>query len=1021
MPKTHANIFASAVLVFASFCSPCLAQLPAVRLQGAFPSGGQPGTSFEVELIGSDLDNVDAIIFDVPGITAERVMTEADEFYPEPRAVEKRFKVSIDASVPVGFCEIRCHGLYGWSNPARFLVSPLPQVSEQDNNDEQSGAQEISLPTLFHGKTQGGADVDWLKFQGSQGDRLTVEGISSIFESPVQLSVTLLDEHGIECSRHFDGVQGDACLAFTLPRNGTYALRVHDTTYRDGADRCYALRIGSFPIIVSAFPPSVAPGQSSSVTIYGFQLPGGSPGQFSINGQPLEEVSVNIAMPAEPQSLLLSSGRVASHQSWIPAVPFDFRTGSVTSTPVRVAAATAPVVQETQANDTPETAQPLTWPCEVAGRWYPQADVDWYTFEAHAGDEVVIDVVSHRLGVPTDPSLYVQQVIRSEDGMETTKDIVFMDDIPDQTNNFQRGFHEFDARSNDPSYLLSVPEDGTYRVMVRDSLSSVRSDVKAAYTLAIRSPTPGFELVAIPGDSHASWMLRKGGREYLRVLAFRRDGFDGEIRASVEGLVDGISADEITIGPGNTFGTIVVTCGDNTPPVQCRPTVIGKAAIGDTEITRRAHYGAASQPFQFNQPNASVASVPARLTSPPLLCVSETESAPVTITLDGEKNIAASRGSVLKIPYKVRRTGEIGGNLIAFPMNLPQNSQGNQVNLDGESGEFEVRFQANSPPGIYTFYLAGFLQNMQYRQNPEAADLAEADQKRITEILTQAQQAQRDAQTEAQRAAQDLVAAENRVTAARNAEQQATNALTAATNTTRSAMTVRDAAQTASQANPSDENAKAALAAATVALEQVITKQVEAEKAMTSAMNVLAEATKLREEAKRTKEVKDTASQQAQAFAQLAQQKKQQTDQSLQTARQAANPRNRNEHVPSNTITVSVAEFPLTMTPPSEPPVLIASGEKVAAKVIIERLFGFTGSVSLQLIRPGELGAIQVGNVNIPDGQNEGTFEMSANGNAPVGTHEITLRAQLNFNGQNLTSDESFTVKVDPPATESGQ
>ena len=1021
MRKTHANTFAWTVLLFASCCGTGLAQLPATRLQGAFPSGGQPGTSFEVDLVGSDLDDVDAITFDIPGITAKPVMTEPDEFYPEPRPVEKRFTVTIDPSAPVGFCEIRCHGRYGWSNPARFLVSPLPQVIEQDNNDELSGAQETSLPLMFHGTTQGGADVDWLTFQGVQGDRLTVEGISSIFESPVQLSLTLLDEQGIECSRQFEGVQGDACLAFTLPRNGTYALRIHDTTYRDGADRCYSLRIGNFPIIISAFPPSVAPGQTSKVTIYGHQLPGGAPGQFSINGQPLEEVAVDVAMPTEPPSLLIKAGRVASHQSWIPAVPFDFRTGSITSTPVRIATATAPMVQETQANDTPETAQSLTWPCEVAGRWYPQADVDWYTFEGSAGDQLVIDVVSHRLGVPTDPSLYVQQVIRGEDGNETLKDIVFMDDVPEQNNNFQRGFHEFDARTNDPSFLLSVPEDGTYRVMVRDSLSSVRSDVRAAYTLAIRPPAPGFDLVAIPGDSHASWMLRKGGREYLRVFAIRRDGFDGEIRVSAEGLADGLTADEITIGPGNTFGTIVVTCGDNSPPVQCRPTVIGKATVGDGEVTRQAHYGAASHPFQFNQPNANVASVPARLTSPPLLCVSETESAPVTITLEGEKTIAASRGSVLKIPYKIRRNGETTGNLIAFPMNLPRNSQGNQVNLGGESGEFEIRFQANSPPGIYSFYLAGFLQNMQYRQNPEAADLAEADQKRISEILTQAQQSQRDAQSEAQRATQALAAAENQLTAARSAEQQATNALSAAMSTTRSATTARDAAQTALQGQPEDDGAKATLTTAMTALEQALSKQADAEKAMTAAMAALTEATTSREDAARNKEEKDTASQEAQAFSQRAQQKKQQADQDLQKARQAANSRNRNEHVPSNTITVSVAEFPLAIRSPSDPPVLVAAGEKVPSTIVIERLFGFTGNVSLQLIRPGELAAIQVGNINIPDGQNEGTFELNANGNAPIGTHEVTLRAQLNFNGQNLVFEEPFMVKVDPAPAESGQ
>ena len=57
---------------------------------------------------------------------------------------------------------------------------------------------------------------------------------------------------------------------------------------------------------------------------------------------------------------------------------------------------------------------------------------------------------------------------------------------------------DFDASSDDPSYKFAVPEDGTYRLMVRDQFGDGRKDPSFVYRLAIRPPEPDFRLLAYP-------------------------------------------------------------------------------------------------------------------------------------------------------------------------------------------------------------------------------------------------------------------------------------------------------------------------------------------------------------------------------------------------------------------------------------------------------------------------------------------------------------------------------------------
>ena len=70
---------------------------------------------------------------------------------------------------------------------------------------------------------------------------------------------------------------------------------------------------------------------------------------------------------------------------------------------------------EVEPNNDRTKSQWISLPCDIAGSFFPAADVDVFEFEAKKGDVWWVEVGSERFGLPTDPSILVQHVARSGD------------------------------------------------------------------------------------------------------------------------------------------------------------------------------------------------------------------------------------------------------------------------------------------------------------------------------------------------------------------------------------------------------------------------------------------------------------------------------------------------------------------------------------------------------------------------------------------------------------------------------
>jgi hypothetical protein len=1009
---------------------PALAQLPDARLFSVFPPGGQQGTKLDVTLAGVDLDGVDRLLFSRAGITAVAKILEPDEFAPTARPAPNQFTVTIAPDVPAGRYEMRAVGKYGVSNPRSFVVGREEALTEVEPNNTLERANEVKLGATINGRCDAGTDLDHFKFAARAGQRLLIDCEARRIDSRLEAVLVVLDSKGRELARAAAAGCQDPLLDFSVPADGEYTLVVHDFIYGGSNEYFYRLTLGAGPHVDFVFPPAGVAGSKTAFRVYGRNLPGGQPAQgLTVDGRPLEVLSAEIQMPSGPEAQAIAAELpIESPEASVDGIAFRLPTPSGPANPVLVSLASAPVVAETEPNDKPDKAQRITTPCECAGQFYPANDFDWYTFEAKQGEVLWIELFSQRLGVASDPFLLVQQVkppeAKPDDAVKTAQqpkeqvvDLQAADDVPSNIGGFQ-----FTTTHDDPSFRFVAPADGAYRVLVRDLSASIYPDPRRVYRLAIRGEQPDFRLVAVPrfpgviADPNQNqpvvWnpLLRKGGSELVDVLAFRRDGFDGEIVVSAEGLPAGVTSTTATIGPGQSSATLVLTAADSAGASVTAFSVVGKAKLAGVDAVRAARGGSMVWPGQIGQVMAR-----ARLCQNLVLAVSD-EPAPFLLQAGGEV-LEMSRAGKIEVPVTIARKGEFKGNVALAPYGLPPAIQPQNITLDGNtaSGKLTLNLQANAPVGTYSFYLLGTTQ-VTYRRNPEAADAAakhKAEVEKLFNDATAQAKAMLDAKTAADKLAADTTAEAKRTADAGQAAGKAAAEADANSKAAAEKLTVAKAARDKDQNN---QALAEALTAAEKALAEAATQLKTAIDAKTVADKTAQDAATKSKAAAEAKVVADKAAADADAKAKRGAAAKAEADKQAADAEVAARPNNINVGYPSSTVTIKITAAPITMS--VKPPAALKQGMKLELPVAFNRLYAYAGPVQLNFALPQGVGGLNIPQVNIPADKNDGVVVIEAGPNATPGKHVLTVQATVQFNGQNLQIAETVPLvieKVEPP------
>lgn len=923
-------------------------QVPQPKIYALEPSGGKAGTTVPVRISsGTDLDGTNRLIFSHPGITAQPVKEDPSRIYPQGRALEGKFKVTIAADVPPGVYEVRAAGYFGISNARRFAVGDRDEIAEKEPNNDAATAQEPPLGAVING-TCDAQGFDCFKLPAKKGQRYLAECQSVKLDSRAQVVLTLVDPSGRELRRVASTRSRDALLDFTAEQDGTYLVKVNDLLYRGGDEFFYRLTIGMQPWIDFVDPPVLKPGVDNAVTVYGRNLPGGSPAEgLEIDGRPLDKLAVTIkapAMPEPPTETLLRPGDASADLiSWRLAG----------SNPVRFLLSDETIVRETEPNDSPDQAQAIKAPVIVVGRFQSRGDRDWYQFEAAKGDKVWIDVVSQRLGLPVDPQIVIQQA------GETSKDLQEVDDLasplPVMPNNVEKRYR---AHSDDPAVVFTAPADGKYRILVRDQFGSDQGDPRLFYAMTVRTPKPTFSLVGIPVEttpvdgklSQVNCILRRGGSDRLRVIAYRREGYDGPIRLEAEGLPTGLSANPAIIGALDTSADFIFKAAADAPAFAGPVKIVGKGG----DLVRPVR----SAEVLFNVADMQKEPVVTRITDTVGVAIDEHFTAPLALQVVPTDVQRMSRGGKLKIPVKLVKNADAKdldkAQVKVVASGLPGRNNEKPIvvkeltlTLAKPDGELELEISEKAPVGQLTFHLTGDV-DLTYVRNPERLKHAQDEQKRVDSVAVEV-------------AAETKKAAEEKS----KADKEAAEAASAVAK-------LKAAGQQEAPLKEAEDKAKSADEAKAKAAESEKKAQ-ELVKAADAAKKEWADEVKKAAEAAKEKKVKVWFS--------------------------------------SLSIPVEIVAAPAALKPVTEP-VALKAGDKAEIQIEVVREFGFADEVKLELANGGPVKLAQP--VTVAGNAATAPITLTADKTAKPGPTTVTLRGQLKFNGKPLTAERSLQVTIEP-------
>lgn len=183
------------------------------RPRVVFPAGGKAGTQVAVKYIG-----------DVTGDITQTVKLPAKPDGRFPLFLEHQGHVATSANL--------------------FRVSDLENVIEKEPNDSSRApmATGVTLPAAFNGIIDKDGDNDWYKFSAKKGQRFSVRCYARTLRSPLDPVLYIYNAKDRKTIIGNDDSGGpDSLVAFTVPADGEYLVRVFDHLRKGSPQHVYRI------------------------------------------------------------------------------------------------------------------------------------------------------------------------------------------------------------------------------------------------------------------------------------------------------------------------------------------------------------------------------------------------------------------------------------------------------------------------------------------------------------------------------------------------------------------------------------------------------------------------------------------------------------------------------------------------------------------------------------------------------------------------------------------------------------
>jgi len=692
--STVARRLVGGVVVTLAFVTTALADLPQPRFDRLKPLGASAGTTIEAEVLGADIEGVESLLFDHPGLSATRV-AEKDRF----------FQITIAADVTPGTYDVYLVGRFGVSNPRLFAVSSgLTDVADNGDNREVAKAQTIDVNSAVNGTIDGNAE-DFYRIALRKGQRVVIDCQAQRLDSELDATMTLTSASGSLLASSGDYYGQDPMIDYVAASDQEVIIALHDLSYRGGYP--YRLVVSDRPQIENVFPPVLQTGQPATLTARGRNLTsiGGTAGQPTDNGSPpLDLLQFSVAAPS-PEFAASRPYEFLSHPTHHSVLP-TAATCTLAGLQVRPEQASGVwdaqpvlvtndrVTLEAEPNNAQDAAQPLTLPAVVAGRFDQPRDADWFAFEVDENGPYSFDVYCERLAGRADAYL----VIVDDNGNRVQE----LDDFGHRIN-------AFDGHLRDPSQSVNLSKDRKYKVLVQDRYQ--RGGDRYQYVLEIRKPQPDFFAAAIhrSNPNPAGTTIFTGGATYLDIVIHQKN-YNGQVTISAEGLPPGVHFQPTGV-PNNSRGTFVLWADDDATEWTGFVKLFATGEIDGQKFRREVRpYSRVWNNSGTSQPQRSLA-------------LAVRKSAPFNVAIAPEQiEVEAGQSAELTVELK-RLWPDFKEKVTIQPLNFPgQFKLGNfDIQASETSKPLKIDVQPSTQPGEYTLTLQCQAQ-VPFNKDPEATD-----------------------------------------------------------------------------------------------------------------------------------------------------------------------------------------------------------------------------------------------------------------------------------------------------------
>lgn len=510
------------------------------KLNYLFPPGGQRGQTVEVTANGS-WDNWPVTAWsNRPGL---QVSAGSDK---------GKLQINVDANAQPGVVWLRLVNQDGATALKPFVVGSLPEINEQEPNNDPNKPQSLSGSTTVNGRLGKREDVDTFSIQLTKGQTLVAslqanKELASAVDGVLQICSA--DRFVYEQGDDARGV--DPMIAFSAPSDGVYLVRAFgfpatpDSSIAFAGNDAYVYRLtittGGF--VDHTLPMSVTRGMSSEVRLIGWNIP--------------ESAARLTIPPADGDVVLVSSGDV--------------------SNAIQLPVVSHPSIAELSDSQSSEP-QRILIPSVLTGVIERPKDEDVFTFSAKKGEQIVFDVESDELGFLLHGVLTVSdsggKVLSEADGSR---------------------------RARDPQLTFSPPADGEFRCTLRDAYG--HGGTRFVYRLTAQLAKPDFELKL----SADTFSVKPGESVEVSVAVDRGKGFDQEIEVSGLGLPTGVTATPVKSQKDGDTAKAVKLVLQASADAQSGPfQVLGKTS-GDSPREKRARLSGDGIPAEVSHAWLSIA------------------------------------------------------------------------------------------------------------------------------------------------------------------------------------------------------------------------------------------------------------------------------------------------------------------------------------------------------------------------------------------------------------------------------